>query len=89
MDSAVRGWTEEWKAAETQEVRSEAQVGDDMRIVRRLTWEIANQHPMAQVFLTFRRCNVSAHIDLTVMPGFDPVVQAVRYASIINRRLGG
>jgi hypothetical protein len=85
MRSAVSGWTSEWKTAE--DVRSPSPIGDEISIVTRLTpWEVAPEQPMTEVFLAFRRCNVSAQVNLVVMPKLDPVNAALHYARILDQR---
>ena len=66
-----------------------AKAGDEAAVVVRLTpWEIAPAQPMSEVFLAVRRCNAVAHVLLAVMPEFEPVTQATRYARLMLDRLG-
>jgi hypothetical protein len=88
MRSAVSGWTGDWKAA--YDAQPQSNVGEEMTVVTRLTpWEIADQQPMTEVFLAFRRCNASGQINLLVMPELDPVNAALNYARILDQRLRG
>ena len=39
---------------------------------------------MVEVFVAFRRGNVNVHYILTIMPRFNPVAQALRYAHLVD-----
>ncbi len=85
LRNAVNGWTEKWSTS--QRVTAPA-VGDEAVAVSRLTtWEVAQDQPMVETFLAFRRCNATAHFLLATMPEFDPVAQAVRYARLVDTRM--
>jgi hypothetical protein len=52
-------------------------------------WEALQDSPMVEVFVAMRRCNVTVHFLMAIMPELEPITQAMRYAEIIDRRLGG
>lgn len=85
LSGSVDGWTGDWQPYEA---RSLPGLGDEARAVVRLTpWEIAQDQPMAEVFLAARQCNALVHVLLAVMPEYGPLVQAERYARLMLDRL--
>jgi hypothetical protein len=86
LQDAVDGWTSngEWYR------RDVRPLGDEIVVMQRMTtWEALQDSPMVEVFVAMRRCNVTAHVLFAVMPELDPIAQAMRYAEIIDRKLGG
>jgi hypothetical protein len=87
LRGAVDGWTGDWQPYDTRTVRG---LGDEATAVVRFTpWEIAPSQQMSEVFLAARHCNAVVHVLLAVMPTFDPVAQATRYARLMIGRMGG
>lgn len=86
LKDAVEGWTAngEWYR------RDVRPLGDEIVVMQRMTtWEAYQDSPMVEVFVAIRRCNVTAHFLMAVMPELEPITQAIRYAEIIDRKLGG
>jgi hypothetical protein len=86
LQDAIDGWTAngEWYR------RDVRPLGDEIVVMQRMTpWEALQDSPMVEVFVAMRRCNVTVHFLMAIMPELEPVTQAMRYAEIIDRRLGG
>jgi hypothetical protein len=90
FQAATTDWPREWYAAGPVETVSNTPTfGAESLVLRRLsTWEIDKQQPMTEVFLAMRYCNLNAHIMIATMPEFDALKQAIRYASIVQSRIG-
>jgi len=89
FQEAVADWPKDWyKGGLVETVKDVPNFGAETVVLRHVSsWEIDNQEPMAEVFVAFRYCNVNVQLMLATMPEFDPVAQAVRYASIVQSRI--
>lgn len=84
---ATQGWTAQWSPS-TRETVDVPVPASDVAALRRLTpWEIDQDQPMSEIFVSFRYCNVAAHFVLTTMPNTDITAQATRYAEIMLQQM--